>query len=208
MTDTLEVTGSGQATGSPDLVVLDLRLQAERGSVAEALAAVAEATRAVLDSTAQHRTDGVPGPRTQGLNLHTRHDREGHQVVGYTASQQLRLTLPGTDLAGEVVTAVSQAAGDALGIDGVSLTVADPAELQVRAREAAFEDARERAEQYAALAGRALGLVRGVRDVPGGGPSPMPRMARAAAFSADAAMPIEGGEHSVSATVTVIWELT
>lgn len=205
MTDTIEVTGTGQATGSPDLVVLDLRIQAERDTVAEALAAVAEAATAVLDGTARHRSGAVPPPRTQGLNLFTRHDREGRQVIGYTASQQLRLTLPGTDLAGEVVTALSEAAGDALGIDNLSLTVADSADLLVRAREAAFADALARAEQYAALAGRRLGVVRRVRDVPEAGGGPAPQLARMALDGA--AMPIQGGEHTVTATVTVRWEL-
>lgn len=205
--DTIEVTGHGQAVGPPDLVVLDLRLQAEGATVADVLGTVAEATRAVLERTAQHRSEDVPAPRTQGLSLHTRHDREGRAVVGYSAAQQLRLTLRGTELAGQVVTAVSEAAGDALGIDGLSLSVSDPDELQVRAREAAFADARERAEQYAALADRTLGAVRAVVDAPAGH-GPVPKLARAAAFAADAAMPIEGGEHTVSASVTVTWELT
>lgn len=204
MTDTIEVAGSGQATGTPDLVVLDLRIQAERDTVADALRMVAEGVRAVVDRTAPHRSEAVPPPRTQGLNLHTRHDREGRQVIGYTASQQLRLTLPGTDLAGEVVTTLSRAAGDALGIDNLSLTMSDQAAVQHSAREAAFADARERAEHYAALAGRSLGAVRQVRDAPAtGGPSP--KLARAS-FDASS-MPIEAGEHTVSATVSVVWEL-
>ncbi|USQ78959.1 SIMPL domain-containing protein [Ornithinimicrobium faecis] len=206
MTDTIEVTGSGQSSGVPDLVVLELRIQAERDTVADSLRAVSEGVRAVVERTATYRSSPVPPPRTQGLSLHTRHDREGRGVIGYTASQQLRLSLPGTDLAGEVVTALSEAAGDTLGIDGLSLSVSDPAELQRAAREAAFADARERAEQFAALAGRELGTVRGVRDQPGDGGGPSPKLARAAAFDSGS-MPIEAGEHTVTATVHVIWEL-
>ncbi|WP_161958548.1 SIMPL domain-containing protein [Ornithinimicrobium cavernae] len=204
MTDTIEVTGSGQAAGTPDLVVLDLRIQAERDTVAASLRAVAEAVRAVVERTAAHRSGSVPAPRTQGLSLFTRHDRGGQRVVGYTASQQLRLSLPGTDLAGEVVSVLSEAAGDALGIDGLTLSVADQADLHARAREAAFADARARAEQYAALAERTLGAVRGVRDVPDA-EGPVPRPARAA--FAEASMPVEAGEHTVAARVTVSWEL-
>lgn len=204
MTDTIEVAGSGQATGIPDLVVLDLRIQAERETVADALRMVAEGVRAVVDRTATLRSEAVPPPRTQGLTLHTRHDREGRQVVGYAASQQLRLTLPGTDLAGEVITTLSQAAGDALGIDNLSLAMSDQSAVQHNAREAAFADARERAEQYAALAGRTLGAVRGVRDAPAAA-GPGPKLARAA-FDASS-MPIEAGEHTVTATVQVVWEL-
>ena len=206
MADTIEVTGTGQASGVPDLVVLDLRIQAERESVADSLRAVSEGVRAVVERTARHRTDSVPAPRTQGLNLHTRHDRDGRAVIGYSASQQLRLSLSGTDLAGEVITTLSEAAGDTLGIDGLSLSVSDPGALQRSAREAAFADARERAEQFADLAGRELGAVRAVRDVPGHGGGPMPKLARAAAFDA-ASMPIEAGEQSVTATVTVTWDL-
>lgn len=206
-TNTIEVTGHGQATGTPDRVVLDLRIQAEAETVAATLAAVSRGVRAVLDRTAEHRSAEVPPPQTRGLNLHTRTDREGREVVGYTASQQLRLTVAGTELAGELVTAVSEAAGDALRIDGLSLAVAEPTELHARAREAAFDDARERAEQYADLAGRGLGRVHAVVDTPVGH-APMPRLARAASFADAGAMPIEGGEQGVTASVTVVWELT
>src|SRR5699024_4984879 len=114
-------------------------------------------------------------------------------------------TLPGTDVAGDVVAVLSEAAGDALGIDGLSLSVSDPADLQRRAREAAFADACNRAEQYAALAERELGPVRHVRDLTDhAGPSP--RQARAVTFEAGS-MPIEAGEHTVQASVQVTWEL-
>lgn len=206
MTDTIEVTGHGQASGTPDLVVLDLRIQAEWETVAECLRQVAEGVQAVVERTAALRSTAVPPPRTQGLHLHPRHDREGRAVIGYTASQQLRLSLPGTDLAGEVVAALSDAAGDALGIDGLSLSLSDPSALQRSAREAAYADARERAEQFAALAGRELGVMRSLRDVPDQGGGPSPKLARAAAFDA-ASMPIEAGEQSVTATVTVTWDL-
>lgn len=206
MTDSIEVTGRGQAGAAPDLVVLDLRIQAEHDTVAACLRAVAEGVRAVVERTAALRSTDVPAPRTQGLQLHTRHDREGHRVLGYTASQQLRLTLSGTDLAGEVVTTLSEAAGDTLGVDGLSLSVSDPADLQRRARETAFANARDRAEQLATLAGRELGPVRHVRDLTDH-TGPGPRLARAAAFDAGS-MPIEAGEHTVRASVQVTWELS
>lgn len=202
----IEVTGHGRAAGTPDLVVLDLRIQAEADTVAAALATVAERTRAVLERTEGQWVDGASGARTSGLSLHTRTDREGREVVGYNASQQLRLAVAGTERAGEVLTAVSEAAGDALRIDGLSLSVADQADLMVRARDAAFADARDRAEQYAVLAGRGLGAVRAVLDLPEQH-APAPKLARAAVFDSAGSMPIEGGEHAVNASVTVRWDL-
>lgn len=201
--DTIEVTGTGQAHGTPDRVLLDLRIHAERPSVAEALAALQRAMSAVLAVAAETGRSSVP-PRTQGMSVHPQHDPQGQQVVGYTASQQLRLTFSGTEVAGESIAALSAAAGDALGIDSVSLAVSDPSTMLDRAREAAFNDAQHRAGQFARLAGRSLGTVRAVRDAPL--PDlPEPRMFRMAADSGG--MPVAGGEHTVTASVTVRWDL-
>jgi hypothetical protein len=202
--DTIEVTGTGQAHGTPDRVLLDLRIHAERPSVAEALAALQRAMSAVLSVAEEAGRSSAP-PRTQGMSVHPQHDPQGQHVVGYTAAQQLRLTFAGTDLAGESIAALSAAAGDALGIDSVSLALSDPSTLLDRAREAAFNDAQHRAGQYARLAGRSLGTVRAVRDAPLAD-QPEPRMFRMAAADSGG-VPLAAGEHTVTASVTVRWDL-
>ena len=54
---------------------------------------------------------------------------------------------------GELVSAFVEAAGDALSVDGISLEIADPSELQRQAREAAYRDAEAKAAQLAELYG-------------------------------------------------------
>ncbi|HET8765958.1 MAG TPA: SIMPL domain-containing protein, partial [Pedococcus sp.] len=94
--------------------------------------------------------------------------------------------------------------GNALTIDSVALDLADPGPLLAAAREAAFADARAKAEQYAALAGRGLGKVVRVSDVVEGGAQP-----RFARMTAGAGTPsLELGENTVTATVAVRWELS
>ena len=83
------------------------------------------------------------------MGVSTRWDREGRGVVGYTAYQSLRLLVRDRDRVGDLIKALAGAAGDAFGLDGVTLEVADPAPLLERARTAAFADARAKAEQYA-----------------------------------------------------------
>lgn len=202
-TDTIEVTGTGQATGTPDRVVLDLRITTERPSVAQALSALQEALTAVLSAANELSTSAAP--RTQGMSVYPQHGGEGNTVVGYSASQQLRLTLSGADAAGEAITSLSAAAGDALGIDGVSQAVSDPSTLLDRAREAAFNDALHRANQFASLSSRSLGPVRAVRDSPQPAGHEQRMFAMAAADSGG--MPIAPGEHSITASVTVRWDL-
>lgn len=203
--NTIEVTGTGQASGSPDRVVLDLSIRAEQPTVAAALGALTRAMSAVL-AAAGESDHSAGARRTQGMSVYPQHDSQGQQVIGFTASQQLRLTFAGADVAGESITALSAAAGDALGIDSVSLTVSDPGPLLDRAREGAFNDAQHRASQFAGLAGRSLGAVLAVRDRPVHA-GPEPRMFATAAADSGG-MPIAAGEHTVTASVTVRWALT
>jgi hypothetical protein len=74
------------------------------------------------------------------------------------------------------------------------------------ARTRAFDDAKDRAEQYAQLAGLTLGDVISISESAGTmPPTPMPAPMPRAAMEA---VPLEPGQQSVSFSVTVIWELT
>ena len=201
MTDHVEVTGSGAASAVPDVVVLDARVQCEAPDVAGALSAATERVVGALQAAGDH---GVADPdrRTTGMGVSTRWDREGRGVVGYSAHQSLRLLVRDRDRVGDLIRALAGAAGDAFGLDGVTLEVADPAPLLERARASAFEDARARAEQYAALAGRALGPVLRVTEDHDRA-QPLPRFAAKAAMDVGGGMPVEAGESTVTASVTV-----
>ena len=200
MSDHVEVMGSGSAGAVPDVVVLDVRVQAEAADVGAALGRASTATGDLLAVAA---ASGIADAdrRTTGMGVSTRWDREGRGVVGYTAFQTLRLLVRDRDATSELLPRLAGAAGDTFGLDGVSLEVADPGPLHERARAAAFADARARAEQYAALAGRPLGPVLRVTEAPAG-PGPAPKL-RAMAADAMAAMPVEPGESEVSASVLV-----
>ncbi|SKW73117.1 lipoprotein LpqG [Mycobacteroides abscessus subsp. abscessus] len=97
------------------------------------------------------------------------------------------------------------AGGEAAQLSGVSFDLQDSTALATLARERAFSDAKTRAEQYAALAGRTLGKVLRI-DETGGTASPHPR-AEFAMLRASSGPPVEAGQHAVSAAITVAWEL-
>ena len=74
------------------------------------------------------------------------------------------------------------------------------------ARARAFEDAKNRAQQYAELSGLSLGKVISISEAAGGiSPQPVP-MPRSEAMAA--AVPLAPGEQTVSFSVTAVWELT
>ena len=132
--------------------------------------------------------------------MRTRTDKDG-SVVGYVAHQRLRLRVRDTGAVGALLEGLADAAGDAFGVDELGFEVEDPQPLHEQARAAAFADARARAEQYAALAGRLLGPVLRVED--GDGAAVPVARGRAMAAESMAAMPVAAGESQVHAAVVV-----
>lgn len=140
--------------------------------------------------------------QTTASGVQPRYGREAATVAGYTAYQSLRVTVRDPALVGDLVEAFAGVAGNALTVDRIALDIADPEPVLERAREAAFADARRKAEQYAVLAGRALGKVVWVSDVVHSGVQPRYDLMSAKAGG----LPVELGENSVTSTVTVRWE--
>jgi len=200
----VEVTGSGTASAAPDVVSVRAGVRCDGDDVSSALADAGNRAQGLAQAARDH---GVAESdlRTTGTGVHPRHDREGVTVVGYTAYQSLSVTVRDPALVGSLVEAFAGAAGNALTIDNIGLELADSAPLLAQAREQAFADAKAKAEQYAALAGRELGKVERLSDVERGGAQP--RFAMMAAGKA-ADLSVELGENSVTATVAVRWEWT
>jgi len=72
------------------------------------------------------------------------------------------------------------------------------------ARARAFQDAKDRATQYAQLSGLGLGKIISISEAPGGAaPTGIP----APRAGMQAAVPLEPGQQTVSFSVTAVWEL-
>ena len=90
-------------------------------------------------------------------------------------------------------------------IDGPNFSIADPKPLLAKAREEAVKDATARAQTLAAAAGVTLGPILSIGEgcADYSPPQPMGRM-----MMADKApTPIASGEESVSASVSITWEI-
>jgi len=201
----VQVTGSGKATATPDVVRLALGVTCDGDDVSSALRLVGERVQAI--GTASRSQDVRAGDiSSTGAGVHPRYDRDGQRVVGYQAFHRLGVMVRDVDRVGAVVDAVAGVAGNSLSVDSIQLDLSDVSALQDEARSAAFLDARAKAGQYAALSDAVLGEVLSVVEgAVGGGPArPMMRMAMA---SADSAMPVEAGEQTVTAAITVTWAL-
>jgi uncharacterized protein YggE len=126
---------------------------------------------------------------------------------GYDVYETVAVTLRNLADANQTISDAATAGGDATRINGVSFSIDDRTNLLAQARDAAFADARAKAEQYAKLAGRSLGRVSVITEGPandgGGVVYPMARDA----MSAGSPVPVSPGSQDVTLTTTVTWEL-
>ncbi|MFE0648121.1 SIMPL domain-containing protein [Streptomyces sp. NPDC059534] len=203
---TVTVTGQGRASSAPDLAILSVGVEATRKTAKEAMAAQGTGAEALLDVL--HR-QGIPDRdiRTDSLSLspvYTQNAAGESKVTGYQAGQSFSVKVRDIDKTGQVVGAVNDATGDSGRINGVVFDVADPSALRVRAREAAYQDAYDKAAQHARLSGHRLGrlvsLSEGESVRPGAGAMP--------GIAADEpSVPLAPGEIEEQVTVSAVFEL-
>lgn len=201
----LEVVGNGAATAPPDRLDLSLGVTAVRPDVGAALAHLGARVRA-LGAALRDAGVGDADLQTTGGSVSEEftYGPGGEQTpAGFRADQTLQVRLLDPDTVSAVLAAAVDATGDDLRLHHLAWAVADESTLAARARAAAFEDARDKAEQLAALAGGSLGELRRVTE----GAGPGAPVVRLAAAKADAGFAVERGECRVEITLTARWTL-
>ena len=200
----ITVVGSGTAVAPVDQVSISLGVEVVRAAPGEAFtAAAATATRVLsiladggVSSRSVRTSDLTLGPKTEYQN--------GRQLLlGYQAGQRLTVLLEGLHGIERLLTDVATLGGEGVRIDGVTLTSGHPQKAMAAAREAAFADATEKAQHFAALAGRTLGDVQWIDERTGGG-GPRPAMMAMRSASAEV-MPVATGDTQLTTEVTVQW---
>jgi uncharacterized protein YggE len=208
--DTVTVTGVGTADGAPDTLSAEFTVQVTRSSVQAALDAQSAAARRLFSSLQRagvKRTD----MQTADLQLNRHYDNHG-TVTGYDASQTVRAKVSPLSHAGRTISAGARSSGNDVTVGQLTFDVVNDKSLLTQARANAYSDARDRAEQYASLAGRSLGPVQKISETVQP-PAPVPYYAADAFRSAAtagkaAAVPLQGGQQTLTVNVTVVWALS
>lgn len=206
---TISVTGVGRVAATADVLMLDLAVEVQAVTASEALAANNKQTVAVLSALKDHGIQERDIQTTQlSINpVFARQDPDDTsppKIAGYQARNGLSVRLRDLEGAGAVIDATVQAGGDAIRIDGISFSFADPAGLFVKARKRAIADARARAQQLADGFGVALGNVKSISESDFNGQ----RSIREFAPISLAATPISPGESEITLQITVDHEIS
>lgn len=205
MDEGITVTGTGQTAVTPDLLRARLRLQCAGADVSGALTALTSRTDALLAVVGRR---GVNRESVGTTNLHIGPRwSESHKdrPDDYLATHVITVTLPESFAFGELLAELVDVAGDDLRIDAVEHTVGDVPHERREARQAAFADARDRAEQLADLAGRQLDEVAWVSEHRPESGSHVTLAAVVAASHSREPLDVQPGSAIVASDVSVCW---
>lgn len=201
--ESVTVAGTGVVSASPDVLRLEMGVEAHDvtvdGALVQANGAMSAVQRSLMDSGVRDRD-----LRTSNLAIRTEYDRQGRVVSGFVVNQGLEVWLRDVSRAGDQISAAASAGGDRVRINGLTFGVDDDAALMDQARRTAVDDARSRAQTLADAAGRRVG--RALRISEGSPTGPGPGRARMMAAES-ASVPVQGGMHEISVTVAVEWAL-
>lgn len=205
---TIVVNGLGESSAAPDMAIISIGVSAEGETAGAALREANARMKSTIDAL---KKDGIAPKdlQTSNLSLQARYDYEPRnsppKLIGYTAENTLTVRLRNLDKAGAVLDRT--VASGANRMNGFSFGFADQSALLAEARHAAVADARQKAELYAAAAGVKLGPVMRISE--GGSYGPQPIAAERIVMSAAKAdsVPIESGEQTLNATVTIVYAI-
>jgi uncharacterized protein YggE len=197
------VLGSGQVQGVPDTLTADVGIEFTAPDVTAAMNQTNDRQQAVINALVGAGLDRKDISTTT-VTLEPQYSNGTATITGYRATNAIRVKIHPTDAASRMLALIVNTGGDATGISSVSYSIADDSQLVKDARARAFNDAKNRADQYAQLSGLRLGRVLSISEATGGtpiagGPPAPPRSM--------AAVPLEPGQQTVSFSVTAVWEL-
>jgi uncharacterized protein YggE len=203
----LDLVATGEVSRVPDEARIGAGVVT---SAANATAALAENARRMSSVRAALKAAGIADRdiQTSAINLYPdyRQDNTGTaapQIIGYRASNEVTVRFRDLANAGRILDAlVSQGANQ---INGPSLSISNSDAAMDEARQKALATARGRAELYARSLGKRVTRILSISEAGGGGPYPPRPMAMARMAAQDTT--IDPGEQSVSASVSVSFEL-
>jgi uncharacterized protein YggE len=195
------VVGSGHVQGVPDTLTADVGIEFIAPDVTAAMDQTNTRQQAVIDALAGAGVDHKD-INTTDVTLQPQFDSATNKITGYRADNAIQVKIHPTGSASRVLAVIVGTGGSATRINSVSYSIADDSQLVKDARTRAFQDAKDRAEQYAGLSGLGLGKIISISETSGGTP-PAPAPMRGAM----SAVPLEPGQQTVSFSVSAVWEL-
>jgi uncharacterized protein YggE len=201
------VVGAGEVQGKPDTLTVNASIEFVAPDVTGAMNQTSDRQKAVIDALVGSGIERKDISTTQVSLQPQFAGGDSTAIIGYRASNSIDVKIRKLDSASQTLSLIISTGGDATRINSVNYSIEDDSQLVKDARARAFNDAKDRADQYAQLSGLGLGEVISITESGGATPPPTPMPYSRGAEMA-AAVPVEPGQQTVGFSVTVIFELT
>ena len=204
----ISVSGEGKVTVTPDIANIQLGIQAQALTVADAQS---QAIKAMNDVMAALKANGVADQdiQTQYYNVQqvTTWDTNKQQqiVTGYMVSNVVNAKIRDVTKAGSVIDAVTAAGGDLTRVNSIQFSLNDSTTSIDKAREKAMADANDTANQLAKLAGVKLGKPISISE--SSSTPPYPIYAKDAIAGSSSSTPISAGTLDITLDVQVLYAI-
>jgi uncharacterized protein len=201
------MSGHGEVKAAPDQVEITAGVNTSAATAAQALAANTQRMKTVFAALTRLN---VPEKNIQTANFSISPqyanvaNNEAPHLTGYQANNSVAVRLDDVTLLGSTLDALVTAGANQM--NGIGFSIKDPAPLLTRAREQAVSDALARAQTYARAAGVTLGPIVSISEGGNDVPRPMYRAATMVMVSASR-VPVAAGEETVTADVSLVWEI-
>ena len=203
----ITVSGVGEARGTPDVLYLNLSVDANALTVAEARSEGAAAAELLVASLRTNNIAEADIKTTHiGLNpVYEYPQNAAPRLIGYQYTNGLMVTVRQVASAGKLIDDALAAGGDSARMNGLQFGFDKPEALLAEARQKAMADAVARAGIYANGAGVSVGPVEYISEFTGGSVYPRPPATGGGAslFETTGGSPVQPGQSSVSVNITV-----
>src|SRR5262249_45830857 len=196
----ISVSGQGSVQAVPNQAGFTFGVSTRAKTAAQALQANGVDMQKVIDALKAAGIT-VADLQTSTVSLSPIMSEDGQSITGYSASNSVSATIDDISAAGHIVDAAVAAGANQ--VDGPALTVADQDALYRSALKKAVADARAKAEALADAGGLHVGAVRSVAEGAAAVPIPFADAAKAASST-----PIEARTQEITATVTVVFDVS
>lgn len=218
-TRSVSVSGTGQSQVQPDMAMITLGVETQAETAGDALAQNNQQMQSLMQTLVDN---GVAEEdiQTQAVRLQPQYAQQGagvpqppapqesttpmqNPIIGYRAVNLVQIQVRDLTLLGDLIDAAVQAGSNQ--IQGINFTVSDPQATLSQAREAAWTDAQQKAQELATLAGATLGPVLTVSEF---SQTPLSVLQENVAMSAAVdSVPIQPGTQQIQINLQVVWSL-
>lgn len=207
-TRTLNVTGQGVVYLAPDIAYINIGVHTENPSASDAVAENNLQTQQLIETLRQNGIDPKDIQTTNfSIFLNYNYTPEGTRGDAfYVVENTVLVTVRDLSKIGALLDAAVKAGAN--NVYGIQFDIADKTEAAKKAREEAFKNAQQQAEEVAKLSGVTLGTIQNIsfsESYPG--PYFLGGKGGGGGIAAMPEVPVQPGQLSVTVTVNVTYEI-